>query len=344
MALFRKSYDTPGPGVEKDETPKPGYIRYWQLYFRNFNKMLGYSVVYFFVMLPLILFALYFVAAFVNPDLFTNYFEEIQKSLADQQLAPGEQVIENSWTILLMMALVSIPSYILIPLVLISAIAIGPLNCGIAYCMRNHAREDHAWFTDMFVRAWRNKKQGLIFGFIDFAVVLSTLIYVLSPDSLGLPAGMFTYLRYLGIAIFIIYMVMRWYIYQMIVTFNLNIRGLLKNAWMFVLLGAGRNLVAVIGSLLLIAFFLLFPVYYPYAMPYFIPIIIMLFWGLLMFLAVFSTYPVMHRYLVAPALAQQRKEEEKKQRAEAKRLGLENPEDLPLEIELAENLAEEENS
>ena len=45
MGLFnRKEKDR--PDIPKDEAPKPGYIRFWQLYFRNFTKMLLYSTVY----------------------------------------------------------------------------------------------------------------------------------------------------------------------------------------------------------------------------------------------------------------------------------------------------------
>ena len=317
MSFFKPNYNKPGRGVEKDEAPGPGYIRFWKLFFRNFNKMLMYGVVYFFIILPLICFVFYFITVRINPELVASYIDAVENAANSELVAEGEAVVYNSWSWVLYSVIFYIPTYISIPLVVMSAIAFGPINCGLVYCMRNHSREEHVWFSDMFVRAWRNVKQGLFFGFLDIAVVMSMLIYVYSTDSLGLPEWLFTYLKILALGIFVLYMVMRWYIYQMIVTFNLKITGLLKNAWMFVILGLGRNLIAGLLSIIFIVFCLLFPLYYPSAMPFFLLLMMALFWSILIFLTTFTTYPVMHKYLVAPALAEKNKKEAKARRAEA---------------------------
>jgi hypothetical protein len=318
MSIFKPNYNKPGPGVEKNEPPKPGYIRFWILYFRNFNKMLLYGAVYFVVAVPLICFVFYLITMYVNPQIAVDFYEAMEN--ASKELAPeGETVIISSWFIILFTIITAVPPYISLPLVAISAIVFGPINCGIVYCMRNHAREEHAWFSDIFVRAWRNVKQGLFFGFLDLAVIISAFIYLFSPDTLGLPDWLFAYLRLLALGIFLVYLIMRWYIYQMAVTFNLRILGILKNAWVFVILGLGRNLIAGVLSVLFIAFWVLFPLFYPATMPFVLLMMLSLFWSMLWFLQVFTTYPVMHKYLVAPALAEQKKKEMAKRRAEAQR-------------------------
>lgn len=41
MGLFGKNYDTPGKGVSKNERQKRGFFRFFELYFRNFWKLIS---------------------------------------------------------------------------------------------------------------------------------------------------------------------------------------------------------------------------------------------------------------------------------------------------------------
>ncbi len=41
MGLFGKNYDTPGKGVSKNEPQKRGFFRFFELYFRNFWKLIS---------------------------------------------------------------------------------------------------------------------------------------------------------------------------------------------------------------------------------------------------------------------------------------------------------------
>ncbi len=309
MGLFRTNYDKPGPGVEKDEVPKPGYIRFWQLYFRNFNRLLGMSLIYATVMTVLLCALFYIVTCVINPNITATYFEALEKATEGVVLAEGQTIVYNSWFIFLYSLIFEVPVWISIPLTVICIILYGPLTCGLTYCIRNFAREEHVWFSDFFTRAWRNKKQGLIFGLADQVLVLSICIYLFGGDAIGLPAGVFAYMRIVAIAIFIGYIVMRWYIYPMIVTFDLRIRGLLKNSWMFVLLGLKQNIIVAVVSLVFIAFFIFVPIFYPAMLPTFIALMFMFFWTLMQFLAQFTTYPVLYKYMIGPALADRKKAE-----------------------------------
>lgn len=309
MGLFKVNYDKPGPGVEKDEAPKPGYIRFWQLYFRNFNRLLGMSVIYAAVMSVLLCFLLYFVTVCVNPRLIYTYFEQLNQAASDVVVAEGQSVIYNSWFIFMYSLIFDTPAWLSIPLVAIAAIAYGPLTCGLTYCIRNFAREEHVWFADFFTRAWRNRRQGLIFGLIDEVVTMSICIYLFAGDSFGMSSAVFNYMRIVAFVVYLAYLVMRWYIYPMVVTFDLRIRGLFKNSWMFVILGWKQNLAVAGVSLLFTAFFVLMPVYYPGALPLFIALTFMFYWTLVYFLAQFTTYPVLYKYMIGPALAEKKKAE-----------------------------------
>ena len=41
MGLFQKNYDKPGKGVSKNEPEKRGFFRFFELYFRNFWKLIS---------------------------------------------------------------------------------------------------------------------------------------------------------------------------------------------------------------------------------------------------------------------------------------------------------------
>ena len=59
MAFRLFNYDKPGPGVSKDEPPKPPFIRFWQIFFRkwtNFIKINFLFLIPFIVVLALIYF------------------------------------------------------------------------------------------------------------------------------------------------------------------------------------------------------------------------------------------------------------------------------------------------
>ncbi|HHX72849.1 MAG TPA: hypothetical protein GX701_08000 [Clostridiales bacterium] len=308
MGLFSRNYNKEGKGVEKDEAPAPGFLRIWQLFFRNFNKMMFYGIIMGIVVLPLIVAAVAYVAT-LSPEI----AEEFRNALEAAEKNPGDQVVQlpNVWVGMALMLAVSIPQGVWIPILIVCALLYGPLTCGLTYCVRNHVREEHVWLSDIFTRAWKNKWQGLFFGILDILITVSTLMYLYAAaPKTESDSSFLLYLQVLSVVIYLIYQAMRWYIYQMIVTFNLKITGLLKNAWMFVILGSGRNLIALVFTLMLILFFYVFPVLFPAAFPMFLVLAFLFSGSIIPYSQVFITYPVMHKYLVAPALAEQ----EKKQR------------------------------
>lgn len=309
MAFFRPNYNKDGKGVSKDEVPKPGFIRYFQLYFRNIRKLMGMGVIYGLVLFPLICFLVYYIGFVVNPGLIESYFEEFSQ-ISEGTVAPeGSTVVVGSWLVLFVWIVTYVPAYIWLPLVAVSAVLYGPLTCGLTYCLRNFGREEHAWFSDFFSRAWKNKWQGLLIGLIDLLVTFSTFVYIFADSSLGMPVQVFNLMRIVAIGVFIIYTVMRWYIYPMAVTFDLRLKGLLKNAWIFVVLGLGRNLLVLVLSAVIFAFFIFFPVIYPALLPLFLVLSFMFLWTMYMFLYQFTTYPVLYRYMIGPALAEQQKKQ-----------------------------------
>ena len=119
-----------------------------------------------------------------------------------------------------------------------------------------------------------------------------------------MPSSFFNDLCYfliLGMAV--LYFFMRFYLYLMMVTFELSIKKLLKNALIFVILGFKRNVMAVLGialivsiNVLLFALFAMTPL--GIAIPLILPFLYLL--AVISFTTTYAAYPVIDRYMIAP--------------------------------------------
>ena len=94
---------------------------------------------------------------------------------------------------------------------------------------------------------------------------------------------------------------MRFYIYQLLITFDLKTVKILKNALIFSILGIFRNLVAIIGIVLFIAIHVLLIIWLlPLGVT--IPLVLPLVYSvaIISFISVYAAYPVIDKYMIAP--------------------------------------------
>jgi uncharacterized membrane protein YesL len=154
-------------------------------------------------------------------------------------------------------------------------------------------------FSDYFYGIKRNFKQGFLFGLID-----SVLILVLTIDlayySQTVGSFWLDVMFWILTAITILYVIMRPYIYLMLITFNMKIRKMFKNALIFSALGIKRNLLATIGILLLVALHaMLIVLFMPQGIITVILPLIYLF-AAIGFITTYAAYPIIDRYMIAP--------------------------------------------
>ena len=190
----------------------------------------------------------------------------------------------------------------IIVLVLLTAVTWGWQNVGITYNLRSLVRGDSCFLlSDYFYAIRRNLKQGLIFGLIDAVILLVLGVDLFYFSALSNQSFLFGFLFVMMISIAVIYLVMRFYIYHMMITFDLSIKKLLKNALIFVSLGIKRNLMALLGiiltcvlNLLLIMLCLQFNFSLPIILPFFyLP-------ALAAFMAAYAAWPIIQRYMITP--------------------------------------------
>ncbi|MGI5936714.1 MAG: hypothetical protein ACOX7I_07935 [Oscillospiraceae bacterium] len=191
-----------------------------------------------------------------------------------------------------------IPQRLYIPILILSILLYGPVKMGVTYVFRNFAREEHAWLSDVFSRALSNLKQGLFFGILDFVVVTVLLNSIFVGYTSEITTGIVIayILKYLSIFFLVVYLFMRHYFYIMAVTVELSVFAIIKNAWLFTVLGFGRNILTSISCIVIwcLTLFTL-PLVTVAALPLFT-------YSLCGFATVFVCYPIVKKYIIVPAL------------------------------------------
>lgn len=284
MSLFRpyqyksKPDLTPGKGWVKNS-----FFQFFELYFRKFWRFIGTNLCYFFVTLPMLVYVFY---------LINGIFADKLESLGEGSiLLAGVGFIASVFSF--------IPSWLNTPLLILSVLLYGPVTMGLTYVYRNFAREEHAWASDLWSRAWSNARQGLVFGVLD---ILLTYLFItgmfgnLASEGRNIGYALSTILTVISGIALVIWLFMRHYTYLMAVTVNLNVLQILKNAWLFVVLGFLRNVICGVVTLACIVFsFLLAPLITVITVP-------LVFYSFTWFCTVFTCYPIVKKYLIVPAL------------------------------------------
>ena len=291
MALFGYNYDKPGKGVDPNTPQKAAFFRFWELLKRKFFKYVLFNMMYFVIIMPIVMLVY---SAFYGWVASVGTFEK-------------ETVLSIVLELFRTIAM-HIPKALQLPLLIISLILYGPFTCGMTYILRNYAREEHAWISDFFTKSFENFGQGLFFGILD---ILATVILLVNLNYTGILGSNTTamtlfgvFLKYFTIVLYILYFMMRNYFYQMVVTANLKIPAILKNASLFLVLGLWRNIIATV-AIAASVFIMLF--LHPLLELVTVPLIGFSFCG---FIAVFTTYPIIEKYIVKPVLNSEKAEEE----------------------------------
>ena len=144
----------------------------------------------------------------------------------------------------------TVTTYVFYAIAALTLFTFGIVNVGTAYILRNIAKGEPVFlWSDFWYAVKRNWKQALPFGMLDAGINL-LLIWNIYSMFISNSGSYFTNTMFwCNIVLFILYFVMRYYIYVQMVTFNLSVFKILKNSLIFSLLGFKRNLVAFLGIL-----------------------------------------------------------------------------------------------
>ena len=310
FGFFDYNRDNRADAKEEDTTPT--LKRYFKVLGRRFWKLVTLNL----MMLPLIIPALVCIYLYISMQ---------QTPVSGEVLFPqllGASAVGGTPTVTLLfdifgaqqnVPLWTTPTYIGMGICIVFLlVTFGWQNVGAAYIVRNMVRGEPVFiWSDYFYAIKRNLKQGLFLGIID-AVVL----FVLGFDIAYFwgRTGTFTldFGFYATLALIVIYFLMRFYIYLLLVTFDLSIFKILKNALIFSMLGFKRNIMGVLGIAAITALHILLLVLLISTPLSGLPIILPFLWYMaaVTFTAAYAAYPVIDRYMIAPYVNQTEEEEE----------------------------------
>lgn len=290
MGFFSNRYDKPGRGIDPDAPQKRSFFRYIDIFWRkpmHFIKAnLLYDAVGFIFALP------FFIAFFF---------------MYSAMLFASEQAGELSVYVAAIMAFFTACAYV-------SIMGIGPATAGMTYIYRNYAREEHAWLWSDFKDSFKaNIKQASIVYLTDIVVLILLYIAFSFYSHMG---GWIGYIRYVILMVTILFMMMHMYIYQMMVTFELSLRDLYKNAFLFTLGRLPGNVfvfAVVIAVHIVLPFFLAVVTgsYYIWVLMIFAALELFVTQSLMSFLVNFNAYPKIKKYMLDPATKGQTPERKK---------------------------------
>ena len=191
---------------------------------------------------------------------------------------------------------------IMLVLLAVTVLTWGWQTVGATYNLRSLVRGDSCFlWSDYFYAIKRNLKQGFIFGLIDFlAIALLIFDWYYFNALVTMEASFaFSVMYFVVIMLIIIYASMRFYIYPMMITFDLPIRKLIKNAFIFSMLGIKRNILVILGFVLVtgINISLISPsLSVGFTLPLILPFFYLPAFG--GFMSVYAAYPNIRRYMI----------------------------------------------
>jgi len=298
MAGFFGLFDPtkPGKGVDPDQK-KGSFATFWEIIGRKLTRLILLNLFYFAILSPIILL------------LYTVMYASVMGVTGYDISEIGTIVFQ-----VLMSVAQPMPEWLRYVLLAASVIFYGPATCGLTYVLRNFAREEHAWVSDFFVRMMKNFKQGLFFGLLDIAVfslMAFNISLLMGNEATVAAAGdmvqMFQGMAFVSLMLFVMYLFARHYFYLLAVTFESSVLQILRNSFIFAVLGLGRNILSTLLIIvIMVATLFLNPL---------VEIVMMFLFALSLcsFIEVYLAYPAVKKFMIDPIMA---KKEEKAEEEE----------------------------
>ena len=240
-----------GKGISKRETlEESGLKRFFLTYKNNFTRIVYVNIFMILGNFPLLFLIATLSGLTKNETLLplSDLFQNLGFMYGGgQELTPFGMVLYSLEGLQSVVRVDTALTYVFYGISALALFTFGPVNVGTAYILRNIAMGEpiFAW-SDFWYAVKRNWKQALPFGALDVIINAILLFNIFTMVSGG--DSFFTSLLFwCNVVIFVLYFVMRYYIYVQMVTFNLTIYKLIKNSMIFALLGLKRNLVATLG-------------------------------------------------------------------------------------------------
>lgn len=287
MGFLFPTFDKPGKGIDPDAPQKRAFFRFFDIFFRKFWHFVRTNLLYSLALIPTFV-IIFCIAMFILGQLFANVATQIDPS--------------DMSTVMIICTLVLTNLYI-------ALWGAGPATAGMTYIMRNFSREEHAFIWSDFKDTVKdNFKQSLAVFVIDIIVVFLSWAAI---NVYSNATGMMGALRYVVYVFLVVYTMMHFYIYPIMITFELKLKDIYKNAMLFTISKLPSNLFALLMVVIIHAVLPICAIWYGGAalimllIILFEPVVVQAFSS---FLVNFNAYPKLKKYMLD--VAEEKKDEE----------------------------------
>lgn len=210
-------YNKPGKGVSKDKPEKKGFFLYWDIVFHKLTKILGANAMY--TLTSAIWLA--FLAVLCVPFVFGVTSEDVVGIFAK---AGQELDVQGADGMLRLL-------YVNGAFLIFNLLGSGPASASYAYIVKCFAHRQHVWILsegrDKFKE---NLKQSMTVLLINTLMLIAGSTSVKFYYVLAREQAFFGVLLYIMTVLFIIFIWMQFYIYQLMTSMRYTIKQLYKNA------------------------------------------------------------------------------------------------------------------
>ena len=297
--LFDSNRD--GPGVEKGEDTTPTLKFFFKQLKRKFWKLISVNLLMLLQIVPIFIMVWVYFLGPTTPSASSPLYPALLGAQTAAGTSVGATVFSTMINLEMLPAVNSPVMWIIGAIALVYVATFGLQQVGTIYIMRNLARGDGVFIvSDYFYAIKRDWKRGMALGVLDcviFGLLGFDFIYFLGAAPTGLTNFMYAAI----VALLILYSIMRFYIYLLLVTFDMKIFKILKHALIFTALGIKRNLMACIGIVVLVAIAVALAIFtMPLKLYVFIILPFLYVPALCTFMYTYAAYPVIKKYMIDP--------------------------------------------
>ncbi|MBE6622116.1 MAG: DUF624 domain-containing protein [Ruminococcaceae bacterium] len=288
-----------GKGLTKEEIAQPRTLsRFFRFYSTHFNTMFVLNLFAFLGNFPL-LFGMYALTGALNINSSAPASSLFAPLYGAMQFEGQNPVTAALFGIHGMQAPISMPTkatYVFFGLTLLVFFTFGLVNLSTYYVMRNIVKGEPSMFlSDVKYAIKRNWKQGMLLGILDLLficiIIYDLLIFRLSTGSF------YSFLFGVMLIVAMLYSMMRYYMYIMLVTFDLSLWKILKNAFIFSILGFKRNIVAFLATIAVwVIDYVILNTFFPLGV--ILPILFLV--SLTNFMGIYAAYPKVKEIMIDP--------------------------------------------
>lgn len=272
--MFFNNYSKPGKGVNKRDPNQPRVQIFFDILPRKIWDLFKLNLLYLSTSIPFFIITIIVVGWISLPlvDLISGQFDNIGQVKIDIIL----RLVLSFWFIIFL--------------------GQGPTTAGYTYIIREYGLEHPCWIvSDFFEKAKANFKQSILLWIIDLVMFSLFTIAFEFYSMINLIA-----FQYIIFMISIIYVMFHIYVYQMLITFDLSLKSILKNSFLFAVGRAPVNLLIIIINVVIymvIPFAMLFLIRSYIGLLLLFIIFVLILPPITSFATNFYIYPLLHKYI-----------------------------------------------